>query len=300
MRGRTVTVTDGRARRWRGRARRCGKRRSGIRWRIGAVLAVGAITVGALVGCGAGDDGGETTATGAPTPAASESAPPPEAGIADRAGDPPASVSGVPVTIEGDGSILLGAADAPIVLDTYEDYLCEACGRLTGLDGRAVYAAISDHRLAERYHTITLLDGKSPSGDYSTRAAAAARCVAGTGDATAFSEFRDMLFSEGVQPKQGGSTDHDDAGLAQIARQAGAAPEAIDCIAHGEQVDEAAAAAEAARTSLAAVSGGRTITPSVYRGTAEVKIGRSEWLTDLLASSAPTSPTTAPTAGGGP
>src|SRR5699024_5698766 len=107
------------------------------------------------------------------------------------------------------------------------------------------------------YHTITLLDGKSPSGDYSTRAAAAARCVAGTGDATAFSAFRDVLFSEDVQPKQGGDSDHDNAHLAQIARQVGAAPGAIACIAGGEQVDEAAAAAASARRSLAAVSDGR-------------------------------------------
>src|SRR5699024_3696178 len=186
------------------------------------------------------------------------------------------------------------AADAPIVLDTYEDYLCEACGRLTGLDGAAVYSAITDHRLAERYHTITLLDGKSPSGDYSTRAAAAARCVAGTGDATAFSAFRDD-----VQPEQGGDSARDTAHLPQIARQVGAAPGASACIAGGEQVDEAAAAAASARRSLAAVSDGRTITPSVYHGTTEVKIGRSEWLADLLASPAPTSPATAPTPAGG-
>ncbi|WP_182346709.1 DsbA family protein [Tomitella gaofuii] len=301
MRGQTVdaggTIDAGRP--W--RSPRSGRRRA-------VAAAAGAVLVaGALAGCGsgAGDSGPGAPASGASVSSTSADSPSPTAGGAtpDLSRMGIASVVGVPVSVDADGAIRLGIANAPVVLDVYEDYFCEACGQFTDLYGDSVYSAITGRRLAVRYHSITILDGKSPSGDYSTRAAAAARCVAQSGDAVAYSKFRDALFTKGVQPHEGAKSDFDDAQLARMAQRLGADGSAVSCIADGSLVDAETTAASTARTSLAALSGGSTVTPSVYQGTSEVKISRSEWLADALNAQATSVPSPAasspvPTTGG--
>ncbi|GAA4819205.1 DsbA family protein [Tomitella cavernea] len=296
MRGQTMdaggTIDAGR----RYRSPRSGRRRAV------AVVAGAALVAGVLAGCGSGADDSDP---GAPAP--DSSVPDTTASASPAAGGASpdlkrmgiASVVGVPVAVDADGAIRLGIANAPVILDVYEDYYCEACGQFTDLYGDSVYSAITGRRLAVRYHSITILDGKSPSGDYSTRAAAAARCVALSGDAVAYSKFRDVLFTKGVQPREGGKSDISDAQLAHMAQRLGADEPAVSCIADGAQVDAEKAAASAARSSLAALSGGSTITPSVYQGAGEVKISRSEWLADVLNAHATPAPSTvAPTTGG--
>ncbi|QDQ98141.1 DsbA family protein [Tomitella fengzijianii] len=267
------------------------------RGRAAAAVAAAVLAVGALAGCGSGADD-TPEADGTPV-ATTSAAPTADGAIPDPARLDIASVVGVPVALDGDGAIRLGVPNAPVVLDVYEDYLCEACGQFTDLYGDSVYGAITGRRLAVRYHSITILDGKSPSGDYSTRAAAAARCIAQSGDAVAYSKFRDALFTKGVQPREGGGSDFDNAQLAQLAQRLGADGPAVSCIGSGAQLDAEKAAASVARSSLATLSGGGAITPSVYRGTDEVKISRSEWLQDALAAETTTTPpASAPTTAG--
>ncbi len=261
-----------------------------------AAMAVAVLAGGVLAACGG--SGGEVQSEAATATAATTAA------AATTTGDVPAlahrdipSVVGVPVSVGADGAVALGSPVAPVVLDEYEDYLCEACGQFTRLYDQEVYSAITGHQVLVRYHPITLLDGKSPSKDYSTRATAAARCVAITGDAMAYSTFRDALFRDGVQPAEGGATDYSDAQLAQIAREAGADGAALACITAGAQQAAAAQAAEASRASLGALSGGQAVTPSVYHGADEAKISKSGWLADLLPAGT-VAPSPAPTTGG--
>ncbi|MGW4334866.1 DsbA family protein [Rhodococcus koreensis] len=183
----------------------------------------------------------------------------------------------VEVTIEDDGVVQLGRPDTGTVIDLFEDPLCPSCAVFEDARGTELLQAVDDGTLEIRYHVLDFLNQLSASGDYSTRAAAAAQCVAETGDAAAYSAFHAALFSSENQPEENGSADHTNAELAQIAQEAGASDAAVQCITSGTKVADAATHAEAARHALAAT--GATGTPTVVRnGTVIDPFSDDQWV----------------------
>ncbi|MEE2031211.1 DsbA family protein [Rhodococcus chondri] len=188
--------------------------------------------------------------------------------------------SAVQVSLEDDGTILLGLPDATETIDLFEDPMCPYCAELEHKHGQELAQAVDDGRLAVRYHILAFLDRLSSSGDYSTRSVAAAQCVADSGDAIAFSAFHDSLFSPDNQPAEGGNSDLDNEQLAQMARDAGATDEAAQCIADGTRVEQAAADAEAGRQALAAT--GAAGTPAViHNGVVVDALGNENWVAEV-------------------
>lgn len=186
------------------------------------------------------------------------------------------------VQIMNNGVIRSGNENVPVTLDVYEDFMCPACGQFEAQSGAEMTQAVNDGKIAIRYHMLNFLNRQSASGDYSTRAAGALQCIAETGDRTAFSAFHSGLFAPGVQPAEGGAADHTNEELSAIAKSAGANDTAVACVAAGDKVDAAKAAAEFSTNELSKKNGGSVSTPSVYNGTTKIETGNPAWLSAII------------------
>src|SRR5579875_315797 len=83
-----------------------------------------------------------------------------------------------------------GSTEPKVVLSLYEDFLCPACGRFERTFGPTVSRLIDNGSAAVDYYPVAILD--SPANqDYSSRAGAAAHCVADE-SAAAFRRFHTM------------------------------------------------------------------------------------------------------------
>nr|WP_085949522.1 thioredoxin domain-containing protein [Gordonia effusa] len=181
-------------------------------------------------------------------------------------------------------SLIVGSAEAGHTIDVFEDFLCPACGAFEKQSGEEVVKAVEDGKLRVRFHMLNFLDSKSASGDYSSRAAGAAQCVAAGEKPEVFLKFHSALFNQ--QPQEGGSSDFSNADLARIAGEQGANATTQKCISDGAKIDQAKAAADASQTQLAKASGGQVGTPTVLSAGAPLNISDANWLKNLLAAKA--------------
>lgn len=179
------------------------------------------------------------------------------------------------------GVVQVGESAAATVLDVYEDFMCPACAMFEDQYGVEITERITDGSLAVRHHDLNFLDQRSSSGDYSTRAAAAAQCVAGDGEASTYLAFRYALFAIGTQPREGVAADLTDADLADVAVDSGASVSAATCIVDGDKIDAATVAAMSSTTDLSDKTDGQVATPSVYDGESRVNISDPAWLESL-------------------
>ncbi len=181
-----------------------------------------------------------------------------------------------------DGVVRVGLPNAPVTIDVYEDFLCPVCGQFEKIYGQELAQALDQGKVAARYHMLDFLNPGSASKNYSTRAAAAALCVATDGDGAAYPKFRASLFSAGTQPKEGASTDLSDPQLAELAKTAGASQAAQTCITSGGKMAAATAAAQAGTQQLAAAVGQDKVgTPTVLNGNKSVDVNNQDWITQL-------------------
>lgn len=134
-----------------------------------------------------------------------------------------------------------GSNEPKVVLSLYEDFLCPACGNFERTFGPTVSRLIDNGSAAVDYYPVAILD--SPANqDYSSRAGAAARCVADESTA-AFRRFHAVLFRTGTQPSESGSTFPDNAALIELAHQAGASGNVAACIDSGKYLSSVTDAA---------------------------------------------------------
>ena len=181
-----------------------------------------------------------------------------------------------------DGVVRVGMPAAPVTIDLYEDFLCPVCGQFEKIYGQELAQALDQGKVAVRYHLLDFLNPRSASKSYSTRAAAAALCVASDGDGAAYPKFHASLFSGGTQPKEGASTDLSDPQLAELARSAGASQAAQTCITSGGKMAAATAAAQAGTQQLAAAVGEDKVgTPTVLNGNKSVDVNNQDWITQI-------------------
>ncbi len=145
-----------------------------------------------------------------------------------------------------------GSSNPKAVVAFYEDFLCPACGNFERTYGPTVSRLIDIGAIAADYSMVSILDNPK-NKDYSSRAGAAALCVADE-SMDAFRRFHAALYSKGIQPDERGSSFPDNAKLIELAREAGAAGGVPDCINSGKYLSKVTAEAEAA---------GITATPTI-------------------------------------
>jgi protein-disulfide isomerase len=172
------------------------ERRSERRRRRVTVLVVAALVV--LVGGGAAFQASRTTADGPAT---------------------------APTGVTADGyGVLLGSADAPVLVEVYEDFLCPACGRFEESAGAGLRELTSDGNVRVVFRPMAFLDGAS-TARYSTRALNAAACAV---DAGRFPQYHERLFAK--QPAEGGPG-LSDAQLVALGAEAGITGKGFaDCV----------------------------------------------------------------------
>lgn len=190
------------------------------------------------------------------------------------------TATAAPVAVLEDNAILLGAPAAPATVDLYADFLCPACASFEAVYGQQLARAVDEGKVAVRYRFIDFLNRLSASGDYSTRAAGAALCVAQSGDGAAFAAYIHRLYQPGTQPREGGGADLGNGQLAAIAREEGATEAAAQCAATGANTAAAAAASAVFQRQITAVHGDIR-TPTVLRDNQAVDFNNKDWITGL-------------------
>lgn len=170
-----------------------------------------------------------------------------------------------------------------VTIDLFQDPLCPVCQMFEEQYGEQINQAVDQGKLRVNYHTLTFLDPKSASGDYSTRAAAALQCVAVDADTPkgAWMQFVERLYADGTMPAEGGSADLTNEALASIPGELGASAAAQDCISSGARVAEAAAANQAGQDILLAAVG-QVGTPTVLKDGQPLATNDTTWLTQLI------------------
>jgi serine/threonine protein kinase, bacterial len=179
-----------------------------------------------------------------------------------------------------DDAVSIGAVDAPKTIDVFNEPMCPPCGQFIRSNSTKMQTAIDDKKIQVHYHLLDFLDPKSASGDYSTRALAAALCVASADDPKLYTDFYAALFASDFQPQENASTDPSNDDLAQRAESVNAPSSVTDCIKSGQQLDAAKTkAANAANTLHGLMS--QPSTPRVFDGKTEVDTTDSDWLNRL-------------------
>ncbi|MQY28992.1 serine/threonine protein kinase PknE [Nocardia aurantia] len=191
---------------------------------------------------------------------------------------PPAATPGIQLLDDG---VRIGVANAPTTIDMFNEPICPPCGKLLTNYSPDIQSGIDSGRLAVRFHLLHFLDDSSASRNYSTRAVAATRCVAQSGDAMVYLKTYQGLFTPAFQPAENGRTDHTDLELAQLARSVGASSATTDCITSGRLMDLARATADQGEDKLDQLEPAGFSTPAVFQGTVKVDTGRSDWVTRL-------------------
>ena len=131
-----------------------------------------------------------------------------------------------------------------VVLSMYEDSLCPYCREFEETFGATVDKLIDIGVVAADYYMVAILD--RPGRDYSSRAGAAAYCVADE-SIDAFRRFHAALYTH--QPAESAASFPDNAALIDLARQAGAGDAAADCINNGSYTGMVVAMADATNVS---------------------------------------------------
>jgi protein-disulfide isomerase len=125
-----------------------------------------------------------------------------------------------------------GTSNPKAVVTFYEDFLCPACGNFERTFGPTVSKLIDTGAIAADYSMVAILDN-AKNQNYSSRAGAAAKCVADE-SIDAFRRFHSALYSSSIQPDERGTSFPDNAKLIELAREAGAAGKVPDCINSGK------------------------------------------------------------------
>ncbi|SIS04189.1 DsbA family protein [Williamsia sterculiae] len=178
-------------------------------------------------------------------------------------------------------ALIVGDQQAPVTADVFEDFQCPYCKQLEAASGQAMVDAVKAGKLRIRFHLLTFLNSQSGSGDYSSRTAGAALCVAEGENRDVFWKFHTSLFAQ--QPAEH-STDLDNKRIAQIATDSGARPATSTCIVDGAKVGQANKAAQQSQIQLDKALNGQGGTPSVLVAGKPVEniLDGPQWIDGLL------------------
>jgi protein-disulfide isomerase len=165
--------------------------------------------------------------------------------IMNSAGKKPASGEAKSIRVSTEKVITKeGTSDPKAVVSLYEDFLCPHCRDFEQKFGPTINQLIDSGAIAADYYMVAILDSPS-TGNYSSRTAAAAYCVADESK-DAFRRFHAALYAQ--QPGETGASFPDDSRLIEVARQAGAGGTVPDCINKGKYVPMVEGLAQATGT----------------------------------------------------
>jgi protein-disulfide isomerase len=175
------------------------------------------------------------------------------------------------------------SSEPKAVVGLYEDFLCPHCGQFEQQFGPTINQLIDSGAIAADYTMVAILD--SPQNqDYSSRAGAAAYCVADENN-EAFRRFHAALFAQ--QPEETARNYPDNAQLIEIARQAGVSGGVPDCVNSGKYVKMVQGMAGAAKINA---------TPTVRINGEDYKFTTPQALVDKIKSIVGDSPAVQPAA----
>jgi protein-disulfide isomerase len=183
--------------------------------------------------------------------------------------DRPEAGGAYATTVQPDGTVVAGSANAKVTLDVYEDFLCPYCKHnLEDPYGKDITKAIADGSLRVDYHVLDLLDNQTTPAGYSLRAGNAALAAAKAGR---FAEFHAALYA--AQPTEG-QAGYTNAQLIDIGRRAGITGQQFaDQVNNGTFDSEIRSQTDNAQNSVNFKG-----TPTVLRGDDQVDIGKAGWL----------------------
>jgi protein-disulfide isomerase len=130
-----------------------------------------------------------------------------------------------------------GTTEPKATIGFYEDFLCPVCGNFEQTFGPTVNKLIDTGAVAADYNMVAILD-RSSNQNYSSRAGAAAYCVADedtTPDKQVFRRFHAAMYAQ--QPSETGATFPTNAQIIEIARQAGVVGKVPECVNSGQYLD---------------------------------------------------------------
>lgn len=180
-------------------------------------------------------------------------------------------------------SFIVGDPASSKTIDVFEDFSCEHCKKFEEQSGAAIRQNVIDGKIRVRYHMLNFLDGNSKSGDYSSRAAGAALCVARNDDREVFWKLHSQLFEKA-------GDDLNNQQIADLAKSDGASEKSQQCIASGALVGDARTMADASETQLSNSTEGQVATPTVLLAGKQVDniMDGTAWLDKLIAGAQPT------------
>jgi protein-disulfide isomerase len=137
-----------------------------------------------------------------------------------------------------------------VVVSVYSDYMCPYCGLFEQTAGSTLDQLRESGEVVVDYHPVSILDGSTDGGGFSTRAASAAFHVAEEAP-EAFVSFNALLFA--AEPSQD-PTGLSDAEVAEIAEQAGVPEDVVAELGNGDYRWWAAQATQLATEDLGQLS----------------------------------------------
>lgn len=190
-------------------------------------------------------------------------------------------------TVARDGGIVVvGADDAKVTLDVYEDFLCPACRAFEETYGADIEKHVTDGTVQVRYHMLPMLNDRSDPPGYSMDSANAGLCAA---DAGRFPAYHKSLF--GDQPEEG-SRGWDRQQLAKLGTEVGIGDKSFTaCVTSGKYDDlvrqnfDDVKAAPYLRQEFPDGSKGFG-TPTIATGEKVVDTAKADWLDKLVESGA--------------
>ncbi|MGH3725497.1 MAG: DsbA family protein [Mycobacterium sp.] len=143
---------------------------------------------------------------------------------------PPAGeVKAVEVVTPGPAKLITkeGTTEPKVVLTLIEDPICPACAMFEQQFGPTVNKLIDTGAVKADYDMVAILDAPKFKRDYSSRASAAAYCVADQSQ-DLFRKFHKALYDN--QPSEVGPTWPDDKKLIELAKSVGASDAVSKCV----------------------------------------------------------------------
>jgi protein-disulfide isomerase len=174
----------------------------------------------------------------------------------------PVSAAGAVVTAGG----------GPVVIDTYEDFLCPNCERFEQRYGPDITKALNDGKVTVKYHTISILDRSTKPAGYSTRASNAALCAAA---ANIYPAYRQKLFDE--QPAEGSAGLPDDQ-LVKFGTDLGAGQDFATCVTSGKNSAQVGTETQKAAADPNLQTDGNFGTPTIAVNGKKIDLNDTNWL----------------------
>ena len=130
----------------------------------------------------------------------------------------------VPRNLSDTGAIAVGAADAPVTVEIYYDYMCPACGAFESANSGELTRLVAEGTARVELRPIAFLDEQSSGTEYSTRSANAIAVVADAAPDHVW-DFHTALYEH--QPAEG-SEGLSDEQIAAVAADAGVPADVVD------------------------------------------------------------------------